>query len=191
MRATLLLVGVGLLGGCASGSGSSAGSGPTLTADRAVTTQTVQGIVGSAGLNMVNDASAVGSTIDGSVDATWSALQSAYVSLEIPLTMRNNETKTLGNSTFRTRRRVGPVPMIRIFDCGGESGMPNAETYDITMDITSMVSATPEGKSRLQTLVQGTARRAVSGNNQDVRCSSIGGLEKRISEMVEKIVAGK
>jgi len=187
MRVMLMLVGVGLLGGCAS----RPAAGPDLVADRAITTQTVQGISGSTGVAMVNDAAAVGSTIDASVDVTWSALQSVYVTLEIPLSRRDNEKKVLGNSAFRTRRRVGPVPMIRAVDCGGESGMPNAETYDVTLEITSMLSPTPDGRTRLQTLVQGTARRPASGNPNDVRCSSLGGLENKISEMVEKIVAGK
>lgn len=187
MRAALLLVAVGVSGGCAS----RPAAGPDLVADRATTTQTVQGMSGSTGLNLVNDASAVGSTINANVDVAWSALQSVYVTLEIPLSRRDNEKKVLGNSAFRTRRRVGSVPMIRAVDCGGESGMPNAETYDVTLEITSMLSPTPDGRTRLQTLVQGSARRPSSGNPNDVRCTSLGGLESKISEMVEKIVSGK
>jgi len=187
MRAAILFVGIGVFGGCAS----RPAAGPELVADRAITTQTVQGMGASTGLNMVNEASAVGSTIDGNMDASWSALQSVYVSLEIPLTKRDNEKKVLGNTSLRTRRRVGSVPMIRAVDCGGESGMPNAETYDVTLEITSMLSPTPDGRTRLQTLIQGTARRPASGNPNDVRCTSLGGLENKISEMVGKIVAGK
>ena len=112
-------------------------------------------------------------------------------SLEIPLSMLDEQKKSLGNTGFRTRRRVGPVPMIRALDCGGESGMPNAETYDITLEISSLVTPTGDGNARLQTLVQASGRRATGGNTNPVRCSSIGGLEAKIAEMVEKIVAGK
>lgn len=187
---TLLLIGC-VVGVSACASAPSTGGG--LTPGARVTTQTINVGAGGGtmGMTTVNDANAVGAVVNGSVDATWSALQSVYASLEIPLTFREEAKKTLGNSSFRTRRRVGSVPMIRVVDCGGESGMPNAETYDVTLDISSLVQADEAGKSKLQTLVQGTARRSSSGGTNDVRCTSIGGLEKKISEMVSAILAGK
>lgn len=187
---TLLLVGC-LFG--VSACASAPGTGPGLGPGARVTTQTINAGAGggTVGMTTVNDANAVGVVVNGSVDATWSALQSAYASLEIPLTFREEARKSLGNSSFRTRRRVGSVPMIRVVDCGGESGMPNAETYDVTLDVSSLVQPDGEGKSKLQTLVQGSARRASSGGTNDVRCNSIGGLEKKISDMVSAILAGK
>jgi hypothetical protein len=175
---------------CASaGAGS---SDPQLTAGPAMTTQTLVGAGGgAAAVNLVNEASAVGTNITGSVDATWAALESVYASLEIPLSMRDADKKELGNTAFRTRRRVGSVPMIRALDCGGESGMPNAETYDITLDVRSLVTPTSDGNARLQTLVQASAQRATGNNSNPMRCSSLGGLEKKIADMVQKIVAGK
>jgi hypothetical protein len=157
-----------------------------------MTTQTLVGADGGAvGMNMVNDATAVGTLVQGTADVTWSALQSVYASLDIPLSFRDATRRTLGNEAFRTRRRVGSVPMIRALNCGGESGMPNAETYDITLQITSSVTSTGDGNARLQTLVQGTARRPSGGSMNDVRCTSLGGLEGKIAEMVQAIVAGK
>ncbi len=189
---TLLLIGCVLgVSACATTSPSSGSGG--LTPGSRVSTQTINTGAGGGtmGMNMVNDANAVGAVVNGSVDATWSALQSVYASLEIPLTFREDAKKSLGNSAFRTRRRVGSVPMIRVVDCGGESGMPNAETYDVTLDIASQVQPDSEGKSRLETLVQGSARRASSGGTNDMRCNSLGGLEKKISDMVSAILAGK
>jgi hypothetical protein len=189
MRRMVLLGGLLVTGACAS----TASEGPTLGAGSPLTTQTVvAGAGGGAmGMNLVNSASAVGSELNGAVDAAWNALQSVYASLEIPLTFRDEAKKSLGNTAFRARRRVGPVPMIRAFDCGGDSGMPNAETYDITMEITSLLTPMPDGRTRLQTLVQGVGRRPASGGASDVRCTSIGGLEKRIADMVAQILAGK
>jgi hypothetical protein len=189
---TLLLVGC-VLGVTACASGGASGGGAELNPGSRVTTQTIVAGAGGASMamNMVNDANAVGSVVNGTVDATWSALQSVYASLDIPLTFRDEAKKSLGNTSFRTRRRVGSVPMIRALDCGGESGMPNAETYDITLEITSLVQPEGEGKARLQTLVQATGRRPASGGGSDMRCTSLGGLEKKISEMVSAILAGK
>jgi len=187
---TLLLVGCVLgVTACAS----SGGGGAELNPGSRITTQTIVAGAGGAsmGMNMVNDANAVGSVVNGTVDATWSALQSVYASLEIPLTFRDEAKKSLGNTSFRTRRRVGSVPMIRVVDCGGESGMPNAETYDVTLEVSSLLQADGEGKTRLQTLVQGTGRRPSGGGGSDMRCTSIGGLEKKISEMVSGILSGK
>lgn len=189
MRSLALLAGLAVLTACASGTKAD----PTLGPATPVTTQTVVAGAGggSMGMTMVNDAAAVGTNINGTVDATWSALQSVYISLEIPLTFRDQAQKRLGNQAHKARRRIGSVPMIRAVDCGGESGMPNAETYDVTLDISSLVTATPDGKARLQTLVQGSARRPSSGGTGDVRCTSLGGLEKKIAEMVSAILAGK
>lgn len=188
MRSLMWFVVGAALCGCAS----SGTPSPDLAPASRTSTQTIVGAGGgSAALNLVNDANALSTEIAAPVDVTWNALQSVYASLEIPLSMRDEQKKTLGNSAFRTRRRIGPVPMIRALDCGGESGMPNAETYDITMEITSLVTPGAPGRTRLQTLVQASAQRATGGNNNPVRCSSIGGLEEKISEMVQKIVAGK
>jgi hypothetical protein len=185
----VLVLAAGAASGCASGSVGSGGLAPT----GGVTTQTM--VSGPGGgvtaMNMVDDAAASGSRINGTAAAAWPALQSVYASLEIPLSFRDEGKKTLGNTAFRARRRVGPVPMIRAVDCGGESGMPNAETYDVTLSVSSMLTAMPDGTTRLQTLVQGTARRPSSGAVNDVRCTSLGGLEQRISDMVNAILAGK
>ncbi len=187
---TILLVGVmAALTGCAS---SRPNDGSELTAGPRLTTQTLVGADGGAvGMNMVNDATAVGTLVQGTADVTWSALQSVYASLDIPLSFRDATRRTLGNEAFRTRRRVGSVPMIRALNCGGESGMPNAETYDITLQLSSSVTPTGDGNARLQTLVQASARRPSGGSMNDVRCTSLGGLENKIAEMVQAIVAGK
>lgn len=188
MRSMMWLVVAAALGGCAS----SGSSSTDLTPASRTSTQTLVGAGGgSAAVNLVNDANALSTEIAGSVDVTWNALQSVYASLEIPLSMRDEQKKTLGNTAFRTRRRIGPVPMIRALDCGGESGMPNAETYDITLELSSLVTPSAGGTARLQTLVQASARRVTGGGSNPVRCSSIGGLEEKIAEMVQKIVAGK
>ncbi len=189
MRSIVLSGGLLVLCACASSSTQETGIVPSTR----VTTQTVVSGPGGAtmGMNMINEAAANSAEIAGNVTVAWSALQSAYASLEIPLSFRDEAKKSLGNSSFRTRRRIGSVPMIRAVDCGGESGMPNAETYDVTLEIISQLTPTPDGKTRLQTLVQGSARRPSSGAVNDARCTSIGGLEKKIAEMVQAIVAGK
>jgi hypothetical protein len=189
MRTLVALAAVStLLAGCAQATSSTGGAvapGPQLV------TQTIVGADGgSVGMNMVNEATAVGTAVDGTPEQVWSALEQVYVSLEIPLSFRDTKRRTLGNTAFRTRRRVGPVPMYRALNCGGESGMPNAETYDVTMDIASSVTAEPGGKARLSTLLQASARRP-SGGSGDVRCSSQGALEERIATMVKGIIAGK
>lgn len=188
MRSVLLLAAAVGAVGCASGGS----SGPELTPSSVVSTTTLAGGVdGVSAVNTVNSATANETRVMGSVDATWAALKSVYASLEIPLAVSDEEKKLLGNNGFRTRRRVGPVPMYRALDCGGESGMPNAETYDITMDITSLVLPSGDGNARLQTLIQASGQRATGNNPNPVRCTSMGALEKRIGEMVQKIVTGK
>lgn len=188
MRSLLLIAAVAGLTGCASAGSSDPELGPSTVVSTAALAGGVDGV---SAVNLFNTATTSETMVAGSVDATWAALQSVYASLEIPLAMRDETKKMLGNNGFRTRRKVGPVPMYRALDCGGESGMPNAETYDINMDISSMVLPATDGTARLQTLVQATAQRATGNNPNPVRCTSMGALEERIGEMVQKIIAGK
>lgn len=125
------------------------------------------------------------------VEKAWVALQAAYATLTIPVTDLNQQTRTIGNNAYRVRRRIGDVPTMRALDCGGDTGMPNAETYQLLLSVRSRIIANDAGGSVVQTTVEGTGRNATTAATSDVRCSSMGALEKRIAELVKSGVAGK
>ena len=70
--------------------------------------------------------------------------------------------------------------MTKVVDCGGDMGMPNAETYNVQLSIMSLVKPNDAGGSVVETVVEGTARNPVNNATNAVRCISAGGLEARI-----------
>jgi hypothetical protein len=99
-------------------------------------------VIGNAGgnargMNMVSVTEVNRTLVAAPPERAFQALSAAYATLNIPVTDINQQARTLGNNAFRTRRRIGDVPTMRALDCGGDSGMPNAETYQLTLTIQS------------------------------------------------------
>jgi hypothetical protein len=157
-----------------------------------VQTAVLQNAQGAArGINLVSTTEVNSSLVAASVDAAWAALQSAYTTLGIPVTELNAAQRTIGNPAYRVRRRIGDVPTMRALDCGGDSGMPNAETYQLLLSVKSRIIPSDAGGSVVQTTLDGTGRNATTAASSDVRCSSMGALEKRIADLVKARVAAK
>jgi hypothetical protein len=174
--------------GCASQSGSRSadfGGGGVQTA----VIQNMQG--GATGINMVATTDVNSVLINAPVDKAWGALQEAYTTLGIPVTELNQQSRLIGNNAYRVRRRIGDVPTMRALDCGGDSGMPNAETYQLLLTVKSRVIPNDAGGSVVQTTLEGTGKNPTTAASSDVRCSSMGALEKRIADLVKAKVAAK
>lgn len=127
----------------------------------------------------------------GTVDEVWSVLPAVYAELGIPLSLNEPANKTLGNLGWRTRRQIARVPMQRYLDCGSSGTIANAETYNITMTITTTAKPNPAGGSVVSTALTATGRNPVTSSTSDVRCASTGDLEIRIRDMVQKKVMEK
>jgi hypothetical protein len=152
-----------------------------------VQTAILQNAGGNAsGINMVNRTEVSSTTVSATPEQAFTALGAVYAQLGIPVTDLNQAAKSLGNNAFRVRRRIGDVQTVRALDCGGDSGMPNAETYQLTLSILSRVVAAPQGGSIVQTTLEGSGRNPVTAASSDVRCSSLGVLEKRIGDLVRQ-----
>ncbi|WP_309669975.1 hypothetical protein [Gemmatimonas sp.] len=174
--------------GCASTSASKSGDFGTSSVQTAI----IQNTQGAAtGINMVSTTEVNSVLINAPVEKAWAALQEAYATLTIPVTELNQQTRTIGNNTFRVRRRIGDVPTMRALDCGGDSGMPNAETYQLLLTVKSRIIPNDAGGSVVQTTLEGTGKNATTAASSDVRCSSMGALEKKIADLVKAKVAAK
>ncbi|WP_396205825.1 hypothetical protein [Gemmatimonas sp.] len=187
--ATWLLVPTTLFtGACASASASKAS---TEMGGSSVQTAVLSNASGSArGMNMVSITEVNRTLVAAPPERAFQALSAAYAALNIPVTDINQQARTIGNSAFRTRRRVGDVPTLRALDCGGDSGMPNAETYQLTLTIQSKVVPSDAGGSVILTTLEGTGRNPTTAASNEVRCASLGALEKRIGELVRKTLTG-
>ena len=185
LSAAVLLAGVS---GCASTSASKTGD----FGGSSVQTAVIQNAQGAArGLNMVSTTEVNSALINAPVEKAWAALQEVYATLNIPVTDVNQQARTIGNSAYRVRRRIGDVPTMRALDCGGDSGMPNAETYQLLLTVKSRIIPSDAGGSVVQTTLEGTGKNATTAASSDVRCSSMGALEKRIADLVKAKVAAK
>ncbi len=169
--------------GCAS-SGASSGAAAPAT----ITPVTQRIVTSSSSLNINTVSVNVGSTqlIVASMDAAWTALNVAYNEFGIPVTTLVDATHLIGNDAFKVRRRVGKIPMQAILDCGNAMGIPNAETYDIMMSISSTLVPNPKGGINLNTRIDASGKSPNFSRDASVGCSSQGELEKAIAEAVRK-----
>ncbi len=170
-----------LLAGCASSSG-----GKASEMDRTgVSAQSVQ-LMGNTAttVRLADDVRSKKAIIDLPPDKAFTALEAAYGALGIPISQRDAGTRRLGNEALRVRRKVADLLMTKVVDCGGDSGMPNAETYTVTLSLFSQVTPNDAGGSVLQTVIEGAAKNPLTNAANAVRCSSVGGLEARIQSLV-------
>lgn len=167
----------------------STGAGPETVPNQTTNTQRVVGGDGSVTqLNAMNIDTDVRLFSTGTVDQVWAVLPAVYAELGIPLTVNNAATKTIGNTGWRTRRSIAKVPMQRYLDCGSSGTLQNAETYAITMSIVTTVRPNASGGSVVATAITATGKNPVTSSTAEVRCASMGDLEIRIRDMVQKKV---
>ncbi len=177
MRRAVMLASVVVLGACASAKSGTAA--PDLSTQR-VGSQSIVAGSGSASVALRSEAVASSSVVDLSPDKAFAALESAYIALGIPISEKLPAKRQLGNPAFRARRKLGDLQLTKLVDCGGDSGMPNAETYILTLSISSVVSANAAGGSVVQTVLEGDGKNPLTNAATNVRCGSLGELEKRI-----------
>ena len=186
-RALTALVVSTFAAGCASAGGGTTPPVPTPT----VQTERVVTSSGGGGLavttaNLDNNVKLL---TTGTPAQVWSVLPQVYEELGIPLTVKNDAQRLIGNEGWRTRRSIGRVPMQRYLDCGRSGTIENAETYQINLSIMTSVTANPGGGSVVATILTATGRNPVTSSTQEVRCASQGDLEIRIRDMVQAKVA--
>lgn len=182
--ACVLLVAAVTAAGCASKSSGGAAPAPNVTVtpvtQRIVTPGTTLNI------NTVDVNAGHSQVIIGTMDAAWTALNVVYSDLKIPITTLVDAQHLVGNESFKVRRRVGEIAMQQILDCGNAQGIPNAETYDILMSISSYLAPNPKGGLNLITRIDATGRSPNFARENAVACHSTGTLEKDIAERVRK-----
>jgi len=175
------VIGVAMLAAVTCLSSCAAGKAPDITP--APVTGVPMGTGGGTrgfGLEMTKRIDGVEATFAAPPATVFTALGSVFASLELPLTLRDSVTGTIGNEGFKFRRTFANIQSRRLLDCGGTSGMPNAETYTIRMSVLSNVNDVGNGTTRLITVVQASAENP-SYPGSGVNCASSGALEDRIA----------
>ena len=168
---------------------SAAGSGISTAANTGAVPQTTSVSGGAFGtMNIQSNASASGATgwVAVKPDSAFKLLQAAYGDAAIPLTTIMTSEGNLGNSAFKVRRKLGAQPMQKYLDCGVKEGIPNAETYQITLSVLSWVAADAKGGTTITTRIQGVGNDPTHGGGTSTMCLSTGELETRLLKYVQE-----
>lgn len=171
-----------LLAGCAS---------TTAVPTGAPTTRTTQ--VTAADARYQVDQSAAGAdfvSVPAAPDAVWDALAPAYEALGMQGRVLDAERRIFGQPETTVRRQLGGTQLSRFLDCGNRVGVVNANSYSVTLTVTSYVRPGPAGGAQLRTQVDAMAR-APGSSEAPVRCGTTNELERRIESIVRERTAGR
>jgi len=172
----------------AAGCASAATGGPETTVSRSTASMVVGSTNGGFNVPITNTYEAIATSVPLTVDSAYQVLTRVYAMLEIPVAPV--ETKhAIGNNEIKVRRRIAGLPMQKVVDCGDKMGLPNAETWDIHMNLLSYVQPGPNGQgSQIFTRIQALGNPTDISNRDLTPCSTTGELEKKIGDMVLKLI---
>ncbi|MEP6763545.1 MAG: hypothetical protein ABJB66_04495 [Gemmatimonadaceae bacterium] len=162
---------------CASSSG---GSAATSTKPA---TQTISG-AGIGSLTVRSTTEADLARLPYAPDAVWRVLPSIFDSLGIPVTELNQTSRQIGNTGYKIRQRLGKVSLSRYLDCGSSQIGPNADSYDVFLTVLTTVAPAGDAASTALSTVVDAQSRPATYNQAYSHCSSKGGIEKRITDLV-------
>jgi hypothetical protein len=169
----------------AAGCASSHGAPPS--EDVAVTPNTVRiETPGSAAMEartVAEDRSVV-TTIKTTPEIAWAKLPAVFGELQLPVAGYVDASRLISAKNVRVRGHLGKLRMSQIITCGSDmTGDDKANSYEVSLDVTSAVKPAEGGQAAITTMVTANARpMAVSGD--PVRCVTTGALEKRIANAV-------
>jgi hypothetical protein len=170
----------------------SASTGGPETTVAPATTSIVSGnsSVGKMNIGTTNTYTAISTTVSITPDSAFQVLTRVYTMLELPVAPAAGKL-AIGNPEIKIRRRIGGMPMQNVLDCGDKMGLPNAETWDIHMNLLSYIEPTKTGGAQILTRIQAMGNPTDISNRDLTPCSTKGELEKKIGDMVTKLIAGK
>jgi hypothetical protein len=121
-------------------------------------------------------------------DAVWRIMPSIYDSLGITVNTMDQARKSIGNSGYKIRQRLGKVRLSTYIDCGQTQIDANADSYDVMLSVMSTVSAKTATSATVTTIVEANAK-PVTYNQGYSRCTTKGTLEKRLGELLNARLA--
>lgn len=184
MRSVVGVLALAALSAC-SASGAGTPTPTPVQTSGSTTRSTTMGIegVGRVTINRTNEADVVAVPFDA--EASFRALPSIYDSLGVQVNAIDPAKKTVGNSGYKVRNRLGKLPLSMYVDCGSSQIGPNADSYDVYLSVMSTVIPDGAGSSKIGTIVDAQARPATY-NQAYTPCSSKGLLETKIVQIVQK-----
>jgi hypothetical protein len=172
----------------------SSGTGAPETTVTQANTQLVgagsMGATGAMNISTTNTYTAIATSVPISPDSAYQVLTRVYAMLELPVAPVDTK-RAIGNDEIKIRRRIAGMPMQNVLDCGDKMGLPNAETWDIHMNLLSYVTPGNNGGAQIFTRIQAMGNPTELSNRDLSPCSTKGELEKKIGDMVLKLISNK
>jgi hypothetical protein len=131
---------------------------------------------------------------DGFVDVTLTApaarvhevLAAALADAGLAVKELDPRVQQAGTGPFRAQFRLGKQRLSTFVDCGIDAqGLRQADSFSLTMRVTSQAVEESASRATVRTLVQATGRPASTSGN-DIRCPTTGRLEERIVESIAR-----
>ena len=116
--------------------------------------------------------------------ALYAVLTQAFEDVGLKVKEIDQNARQAGTGPFRAQFRIGKQRMSTFVDCGLDGmGLRQADSYALSMRVTSQI--VPEGSSRatIRTLVQATGRPAAN-SGLEIHCPSLGTLEQKLAQAV-------
>lgn len=135
-----------------------------------------------------NEAALIERTVPSEPGEAWAALQEVYADLELEITARDPQARTLAARQNRMRR-LGGQPNSHWVNCGSDVQGPVADRSFVTFDLVTWVAGATENTTTVEIQVQAQGRRRDGGSGGMI-CSSTGKLEQYVHEQVTLKAAG-
>jgi NAD(P)-dependent dehydrogenase (short-subunit alcohol dehydrogenase family) len=142
----------------------------------------------SGNFDLVSNRGSTVITFTAPLERVWLALPAAYEAMEIPIADFDAQTRLIGNSGLKVRRRLGKTSLSRFLECGSSQIGPNADEYEVTLSVLSRVHAPDSSKTTVTTTVDASAKGLQFGG-QSAGCSSKAALEARLHEALKAELA--
>jgi hypothetical protein len=154
------------------------GCGAHSSAPSTTDTNVALGAAWQLDMQSTTERGGVAYTLQAPPNQVWSTLIGIYDALEIPVTVADPRTHTVGNPQLTVTRRLGGEPLSNFISCGITGGVA-ANNYRVQLSVMTEVLAAQGGGSRVRTVVEATGRDPFSGN-APLQCATTYGLERRI-----------
>ena len=109
--------------------------------------------------------------ISGNRDSIFTALETAFKELKLPVETRDPKTGLLTNLNADVSRRIGDVAISRYLDCGRGFSGNNADFYRITLAISAWLEPATGEPQRLMVAIAASGRDPAGSRSAYSQCT--------------------
>lgn len=130
-------------------------------------------------------------TIPAPLTRVWPAVLASYAEVGIEANYADQPRGAYGARNYRFPRTLNGASVGSFFSCGSSLTGANVDAGTVVADITTTVSATPDGQTTAVYYVSGWVRRNEGNSTSPVACSSTGRLEELLAASIERKSAAR